>query len=97
MNKKTFIPLGDRVLIEKEKEASIKGGIIIPDTVKKEQEIGVVIAIGKGKLDKNGKVIPMPVKVGEKVLLDKYSGQEVKIDEIDYVIVKAEEIIAIVE
>ncbi len=97
--KKTSLkPLGDRVLVQRlEQEESLKGGIILPETAKKKQETAVVIAIGKGKVAKDGKILPMPVKVGDKVLMDKYSGQEVKLDQEEYVILKADDIIAIIE
>jgi chaperonin GroES len=91
-------PIGNRVLVRRlEQEEKLKGGIFIPDTAKKKQEQAEVIAIGTGKADKNGQIIPIPVKVGDIILMEKYSGQDVKIDDQDYVIVKAEDLIAIVE
>lgn len=91
-------PLSNRVLVRRlEAEETIKGGIILPDTAKKKQEMAKVIAIGPGKKDGNGNLIPMPVKVGEVVLIDKYSGQEVKLHDEEYVIIRADDIIAIVE
>lgn len=93
-----FRPLGNRVLVRRlEAEEKLKGGILLPDTAKKKQEQAEVIAIGTGKLDKTGKTIPVPVKVGDTILLDKYSGQELKLDDQDYIIVRADDIIAIVE
>jgi chaperonin GroES len=90
-------PLGDRVLVEpiKEEEAK-KGGIIIPDTAKEKPTNGKVIAIGTGKLDDNGKKIPFNVKVGDKVLMPKYGGTEVKINDKDYQIVREEDILGVV-
>jgi chaperonin GroES len=90
-------PLGDRVLVApvKEEEAK-KGGIIIPDTAKEKPTNGKVIAIGTGKLDDNGKKIPFNVKVGDKVLMPKYGGTEVKIDDKEYQIVREEDILGIV-
>lgn len=90
-------PLGDRVLVEpvKEEEAK-KGGIIIPDTAKEKPTNGKVIAIGTGKLDDNGKKIPFNVKVGDKVLMPKYGGTEVKIDDKEYQIVREEDILGVV-
>lgn len=90
-------PLGDRVLVEpvKEEEAR-KGGIIIPDTAKEKPTNGKVIAIGTGKLDDNGKKIPFNVKVGDKVLMPKYGGTEVKIDDKEYQIVREEDILGVV-
>ena len=91
-------PLGNRVLVRRlEAEEKLKGGLVLPDTAKKKQESAEVIAIGPGKKDKDGKTIPMPVKAGDVILMDKYSGQEVTIDDEEYVIVRADDIIAIVE
>jgi len=91
-------PLGNRVLVKRlDAEQKLKGGIILPDTAKKKQEQAAVIAIGTGKKDKTGKAIPIPVKVGDTILMDKYSGQEVTVNDEDLVIVRAEDIIAIIE
>lgn len=91
-------PLGDRVLAKRlEAEDTVKGGIILPDTAKKKQETAEIVAIGTGKKDKQGNAIPFPVKVGDKILMDKYSGQEVTIDNDEYVILRSDDIIAIVE
>lgn len=93
-----FRPLSNRVLVRRlDQEEKLKGGIIIPDTAKKKQEQAEVIAIGPGKTDKAGKLIPMPVKVGEVILIEKYSGQDVTLNDVEYVIVKADDIIAIIE
>jgi len=90
-------PLADRVLVEpvKEEEAK-KGGIIIPDTAKEKPTTGKVIAIGTGKLDDSGKKIPFNVKVGDKVLMPKYGGTEVKLDDAEYQIVREEDILGII-
>ena len=91
-------PLGDRVLVQPLKEQEVKkGGIIIPDTAKEKPQEGKVIAVGTGKLDDNGKIIPFNVKKGDKVLMPKYGGTEVKIDDEDYQIVREEDILAIIE
>jgi chaperonin GroES len=91
-------PLGNRVLVRRlAAEEKLKGGIILPDTAKKKQEQAEVVAIGEGKKDKNGALIPMPIKVGDIILMEKYSGQEVTLDDEDYVILRADDIIAIVE
>jgi len=93
-----FQPLGNRVLVQRiEPEEKLKGGILLPDAVKKKQEQAQVIAIGTGNKDKNGNAIPMPVKINDIILMDKYSGQEIKIDDQELVILKADDIIAIVE
>ena len=91
-------PLGNRVLVRRlEAAETLKGGIILPDTAKKQQESAEVIAIGPGKKDKEGKEIPIAVKVGDIILMEKYSGQEVTIDDETFVIIKADDLIAIVE
>jgi chaperonin GroES len=90
-------PLGDRVLVEPLKEDEVKkGGIIIPDTAKEKPQEGKVIAVGTGKLDDNGKVIPFNVKKGDMVLMPKYGGTDVKIGEKKYQIVREEDILAVI-
>ncbi len=90
-------PLGDRVLVEAQKEGEVKkGGIIIPDTAKEKPQEGKVIAIGTGKVDDNGKKIPFNVKVGDKVLMPKYGGTEVKFDNKEYQIMREEDILGII-
>ena len=90
-------PLGTRVLAQRKEAEDTRGGIILPDTAKQKQETAVVLAVGEGKTDKDGKLMPMPVKVGDTILMDKYSGQEVTLDDDEFIIVKAEDIIAIIE
>ena len=91
-------PLGNRVVVKRlDPEETVKGGIILPDTAKKKQETAEVVALGTGKNDTNGQKIPFPVKVGEKILMEKYSGQEVTIDGEELVILSADDLIAIVE
>jgi chaperonin GroES len=91
-------PLGDRVVVEPlEAEAKTKGGIILPDTAKEKPQEGKVVAVGKGKLNDKGEIIPVEVKVGDKVLYGKYAGTEVTIDEKQYIILREEDILAIVE
>ena len=91
-------PIGNRVLVQRlEAEETAKGGIILPDTAKKKQETAKVVAIGPGKTDKNGALVPMPVKEGDVILMDKYSGQEVTLDDEEFVILRSDDIIAIVE
>lgn len=93
----TLKPLGNRVLAQRmEQEETLKGGIILPDTAKKKQETAKVIAVGPGAQTDEGKAIPMPVKIGDTILMDKYSGQEITLDDEDYVIVRADDIIAII-
>lgn len=91
-------PLGNRVLAQRlEQGESLKGGIILPDTAKKKQETARVVSVGEGSKTKDGKTIPIPVKVGDTILMDKYGGQEVMVDDEEYVILRADDIIAIVE
>ena len=90
-------PLYDRVMLKRVDPAeTVKGGIIIPDTAKEKPMEALVVAVGEGKFDDNGKRIPMSVKAGQKVLIGKYSGTEVKLDDVDHVIVREDEILAIV-
>jgi len=91
-------PLGDRVLVKPlEVEEKKKGGIIIPDTAKEKPQEGKVIAVGKGKITEQGKTLPLDVKVGDRILFGKYSGNEIKIDDEDYLIVREEDILGIIE
>ena len=90
-------PLYDRIIVRRlDAKEEVKGGIIIPDTAKEKPMEGKVVAVGTGKLDKSGKQIPMQVKVGDKVLIGKYAGTEVKIDNAEHVIVKEDEVLGIV-
>lgn len=91
-------PLGDRVLIEPLREEKKKGGIILPETVDKERpEQGKIIAMGPGKKDENGKLLPLAVKKGDKVLFTKYGPNEIKIDDKEYLIAREEDILAVIE
>jgi len=91
-------PLGDRVLVEPLKENEVKkGGIIIPDTAKEKPQEGKVIAVGTGKLDDSGKVIPFNVKKGDRVLMPKYGGTEIKMDDKVYQIMREEDILGILK
>ena len=90
-------PLNDRVLVRRmEAEEKMKGGIIIPDTAKEKPLEGKGVSVGAGRLDENGKRVPMEVKAGDRVLIGKYSGTEVKIDDIEHVILREDEILGIV-
>jgi chaperonin GroES len=91
-------PLGDRVLVKAlEKSEEIRSGIIIPDTAKEKPQEGEVIAVGKGKIGDDGKLIPMDVKAGDKILYGKYSGTEVKINGEEYLIMHQDDILGLVE
>ena len=89
------IPLHDRVLLKRIEEKEVKvGGIIIPDSAKEKPQEADVIEVGKGRVTEDGKVIPLDVKKGDKVLIGKYSGTEVMIDNVEHVILREEEILA---
>lgn len=91
-------PLGDRVLVKpKEEKETKRGGIIIPDTAKEKPQEGEIIAVGTGKIMDNGTKVPMDVKVGDKILFGKYSGNEVKVDEVEYLIMHQDDIMGIIE
>jgi chaperonin GroES len=91
-------PLHDRILVERleEKEAK-KGGIIIPDTAKEKPQEAKVLAAGNGKVNEDGKKIPLDVKAGDRILFGKYSGSEVTIDDKEYLIMREEDVLAILE
>ena len=89
-------PLHDRVLIKRiEEQETVKGGIIIPDTAKEKSQEGEVVALGSGKILENGSVLALEVKEGDRILFGKYSGSEVRIAEQDYLILREDEIIGI--
>ena len=91
-------PLHDRILIKRiEEKESIKGGIIIPDSAKEKPQEGEVIAVGHGKKTDEGKVVPLDVKVGDRILFGKYSGTEIKLDDQEYLIVREEEVLGVLE
>jgi chaperonin GroES len=91
-------PLGDRVLVRPlDKEKQERGGLIIPDTAKEKPQEGEIVATGKGKTTDEGKILPMDVKKGDKVLYGKYSGTEIKIDGDDYLIMHQEDILGILD
>lgn len=98
IKKMTLKPLGNRVLAQRlEPQETMKGGIILPDSAKKKQETAKVVALGNGQRLDDGTIVPLAVKVGDLILMDKYSGQEVTLNDEEYVIVKSDDIIAIVE
>jgi chaperonin GroES len=93
-----FRPLHDRVVVRRvEQEARTKGGIIIPDTAKEKPQEGEVVAVGAGARDENGKLVPLDVKAGDRILFGKWSGTEVKIDGEELLIMKESDILGIVE
>ena len=91
-------PLHDRLLVERLEEKEVKkGGIIIPDTAKEKPQEGKVIAVGNGKVSDDGKKIPLDVKAGDKILFGKYSGSDVKLDDKEYLIMREDDVLAILE
>lgn len=90
-------PLSDRVVVKplEAKEVMKKSGIIIPDTAKEKPQEGEIKAVGKGKMSEEGKIIPMDVKIGDKILYGKYSGTEIKLDDEEYLIMHQEDILGI--
>jgi chaperonin GroES len=91
-------PLHDRVLLKRLEEQEVKrGGIIIPDTAKEKPQEAEIIEVGKGRVNDDGKTIPLTVKKGDRVLIGKYSGTEVTIDGVEHVIVREEEVLAVLE
>jgi chaperonin GroES len=91
-------PLHDRIIVERIEESEQRvGGIIIPDTAKEKPQQGKVIAVGKGRIEKEGKVTPLDVKAGDTVLFGKYAGQEIKIDGSEYLIIREEEVLGVIE
>ena len=91
-------PLQDRVIVKRiEEEEKTKGGLIIPDTAKEKPQEGKIVAVGKGKLNDDGKVMPLDVKVNDRVLFGKYSGTEINIEGEEHLIMREEDILGIIE
>ena len=91
-------PLHDRILVKRVEEQEVRrGGIIIPDTAKEKPQEGKVVAVGDGKMLENGKRVPLDVKAGDRVLFAKYSGSDVKIEEEEYLILREEDILGVLE
>ncbi|MDN3505380.1 MAG: co-chaperone GroES [Rhabdochlamydiaceae bacterium] len=96
--KTTLKPVGNRVVLKRlETEETSAGGIILPESAQKKQESALVIAVGKGKTSSDGHTLPMTVKEGDTVLMDKYAGQEVTVNDETFIIAKEDDIIAIIE
>ena len=93
-----FRPLGDRVLVERvEEEEKTKGGIIIPDSAKEKPSEGEVVAVGAGKANEKGVVRPIDLKKGDRILFGKYSGNEVKIDGVEHLLLREDEVLGVIE
>ena len=91
-------PLHDRILVKRMEEQEVRrGGIIIPDSAKEKPQEGKVVAVGNGKVGDDGKKIPLDVKGGDRILFGKYSGNEVKIEDEEYIIMREEDVLAILE
>jgi chaperonin GroES len=94
----TFTPLHDRILVSRlNEDDTVRSGIIIPDSAKEKPQKGEIIAVGKGKSNDEGKVLPLDVKTGDQVLFGKYSGTEIKIDGEEFLIMREEEVLGIVK
>ena len=93
-----FRPLGDRVLVRRvEEEEKTKGGIIIPDTAKEKPQEGEVLAVGPGARDESGKIQPLDVKTGDRILFGKYAGNEITVNGVEHLILREDEILGVVE
>jgi chaperonin GroES len=93
-----FRPLHDRILVERvESEEVTKGGIILPDSAKEKPQQGKVVAVGSGKSTEDGKVIPLELKEGDMILFGKYSGSEVKIEGVEYLIMKEDDVLGLID
>ena len=91
-------PLHDRVIVERvEEETKTAGGLFIPDSAKEKPQKGIIIAVGKGKKTEDGKILPLDVKVNDQVLFGKYSGTEIKLDGKEYLMMREDEILAVLE
>lgn len=93
-----FRPLHDRIIVKRLEEGEVvKGGIIIPDTAKEKPQQGVVVAVGNGKILENGTKLPLDVKAGDTILFGKYSGNEIKIDDEEFLILREDEVLGVIE
>lgn len=91
-------PLGDRILVKREEAAeTVSGGIIIPDSAKEKPQEGKVVAVGKGRLDDDGKRVAMEIKKGDRILMGKYSGTEVKLDGEEHIIMREDDVLAVLD
>lgn len=91
-------PLQDRIIVERlEEETTTAGGIIIPDTAKEKPQMGKVIAIGKGKVTEDGKVLPLDLKAGDKILFSKYAGTDIKLEGHEYLIMREDDVLGVIE
>ena len=98
MSKMKIRPLADRILVKREEASdTVRGGIIIPDTAKEKPQEGKVVAVGPGRVDDDGKRVPLEVKKGDRILMGKYAGTEVKIDGVEHLIMREDDVLAVIE
>jgi len=91
-------PLGDRILVEVlEAKDKTKGGIVLPDTAKEKPQEAKVVAVGKGRVSEDGKLVPLELKAGDKILFGKYSGAEITVEDKEYLILKEEDVLAVIK
>jgi chaperonin GroES len=91
-------PLYDRIMVKRiEEKETVQGGIIIPDTAKEKPQEGEVVAVGQGKRLEDGKIVPLDVKVGDRILFGKYSGSDIKLDGEEYLIMREDEVLGVIE
>jgi chaperonin GroES len=91
-------PLYDRIMVKRiEEKETVQGGIIIPDTAKEKPQEGEVVAVGQGKRLEDGKIVPLDVKVGDRILFGKYSGSDIKLDGEEYMIMREDEVLGVIE
>jgi len=91
-------PLGDRILVKREEASeTVQGGIIIPDSAKEKPQEGKIVAVGSGKLDDDGKRVALEVKKGDRILMGKYAGTEVKVDGVEHIIMREDDVLAVIE
>jgi chaperonin GroES len=93
--KKKINPMGNRVVVQREDAKAAKGGILLPESAQKKPREGKVVAVGPGKVDDNGKLQRMDIKVGDKILFSSYGGTEYKVDEMEYLILSEEDVLAV--
>jgi len=92
---KKIQPLGNRIVVKRQEAKTTKGGILLPETAQEKPRQGTVVAVGPGKIDEKGKSRPLDVKVGDEILFSSYSGTEYKADEVDYLILSEEDVLAV--
>ncbi|MBX7066534.1 MAG: co-chaperone GroES [Parachlamydiales bacterium] len=92
---KKIKPLGNRIVVKRQEAKTTKGGILLPETAQEKPRQGTVVAVGPGKIDDKGKSVPLDLKVGDEILFSSYSGTEYKADDVDYLILSEEDVLAV--